>query len=483
LTSSNTNKVTVPASVVISAGQTNAVFDLTIINDLLLDGDQNVSITAVSTDYGAGQAAILVYNTNTATLAVTLPATATKGAGTLTDAGLVSASSVVAANYTVNLASSDTSKLTVPSSVVIPAGQSSVPFDLTVLDDTLIDGPQVVSVTAHVPGWTDGSNSMTILDYHASPDHFVWGVVPSPQVAGQPFNVIITAYDATNNPVNYMLPVNLSAWVAGTAPATNNLLGSPGADESAYLDGEYTFGYSFTPDTNLVVTAVRSYFGDKVSLWTDNGELLASQNVTSVPGTWVETPLADPVVLFAGVTYVVGVHLNNNDTNNDTVYWDDSQPTTFPDGTINQDWYETGDVFPDQPQPGIQILVDVRYGTNVESVPLSPVVSGNFNYGTWSGSVAVLQPAADVTLQSSIPGHSGQSLPFKVLPKLAITAAGGAVVISWPVAATGFILEQTHDLAAGSWTAVTNAPAVVSYNYILTNTPTATATFYRLHQP
>jgi hypothetical protein len=476
LTSSNTNKVTVPSSVVIPAGQTNAVFDLTIINDMLLDGDQNVTITAVATVYGTAQAAILVYNTNTATLTVTLPATATKGAETLTNAGLVSASSIVATNYSVNLVSSDTSKLTVPSSVVISAGQSSVPFNLTVLDNTLIDGPQVVTVTAHVSGWTDGSNSMTILDYHAPPDHFVWSVVPSPQIVGQPFNVTITAYDTNNNQVmNYMQPVNLNAWAPGTAPATNDLLSSPSGDPYSY-SGEYVLGYSFTPSTNLVVTAVRSYFGDKVSLWTDNGMLLASQNVVSVPGTWVETPLTNAVVLLASVTYRVGIHINNA-----TLYWNDNLPATFPDGTINESWSAAGDTFPNSLDSGLY-LVDLRYGTNVESVPISPAMSGNFNYGTWFGNLAVLQPAASVTLQSSIPGCSGQSLPFNVLWALSITPAGKSVAISWPVAATNFILEETHDLAAGPWAAVTNAPAVVDNNYILTNTPTATNTFYRLHQ-
>jgi hypothetical protein len=477
LASSNTNKVTVPSSVVIPAGQTNAVFDLTLIDNTLLDGDQNVSITAVATGYGTAQAMILVHDNDTATLTVTLPATATKGAGTLVNAGLVSASSVVAANYSVNLVSSDTSKLNVPSSVVIPAGQSSVPFNLKVLDNTLIDAPQVVNVTAHVPSWTDGSASMTILDYHAPPDHFVWSVVPSPQIFGQPFNVTITAQDATNNQVNYMLPLNLSAWAPGTALATNTVLGPPVQPDSLIDGFEWTLAYSFTPSTNLVVTSFRYYFGDKVSLWTDSGVLLASKNVVSVPGTWLETPLANPVVLLAGVTYRIGVHENDV-----TYYFDDILQTSFPNGTVNAYWYAWGDTFPNLPDV-VTYYVDLRYGTDVDSVPVSPVVSGNFTNGTWSGSLAVLQPAANVTLQSSIPGHSGQSLPFNALPILTVTAAGGSVVISWPVAATGFSLEQTHDLSAGPWTNVPDSPAVVGAYKIITNTPTATATFYRLYKP
>src|SRR5688572_3968801 len=37
-------------------------------------------------------------------------------------------------------------------------------------------------------------------------------------------------------------------------------------------------------------------------------------------------------------------------------------------------------------------------------------------------------------------------------PVLRITLVGTAAVISWPVEATGFVLEETTNLAAGVWT-------------------------------
>ena len=480
LTSGNTNKVTVPSSVLIPAGQTNAVFDLTIIDNNLLDGGQTVPITATAFMYGTTQAPIVVRDNETTTLAVILPATATKGAGTLANAGTVTMGATAQANITVNLASSDSSKLGVPATVIIPNGQTSAVFNLTIPDNTLIDGPQVVTVTADVPGWTDGSNSISILDYHAPPDHFVWSPVASPQFTGQPFTVTNTAYDNNNYQVNFMLPVNLNAWAPGPGLANRNFLGSPTAQEITPGNGESVVGYSFTPNTNLVATAVRSYFGDKVELWTDGGVLLAAQSVASMEGTWVETVLTNPVVLFAGVTYRVGAHV----TNNGTVYWNDNLQTTFPDGAINASWSIAGDNFPNGPDSG-QYLVDLRYGTNVMSVPMNPVVSGNFNYGVWRGNVAVLQPAASVTVLSSIPGHSGQSLPFSVVnaPKLTILATGGSVVISWPMVPTGFNLYQTYNLSSGPWTGVTNYPAPVGGNNVVTNAPTGTATFYRLRNP
>ena len=484
LTSGNTSAVTVPASVIIPAGQSNAVFDLTIIDDGVLSGDQVTTITATALGYTAAQANITVHDKETTTMSLILPASASKSAGTLSNAGSLSIGVPAGKNITIPLTSSDTSKLIVPANVVIPTGQTSAVFNLTVVDNTLIDGAQLVSVTAYVTGWSGGSNSMSILDYHAPPDHFVWNPVPSPQFAGQPFTVTNTAYDNNNYQVNFMLPVNLSAWAPGTAPvtgpATNNLLGTPTAQEITPGNAECTVGYSFTPGTNLVVTGVLSYFGDKVSLWTDSGVLLAAQPVASVEGTWVGTPLTNQVVLLAGVTYRVAAHV----TNNGTFYWDDNLAATFPNGTINDSWSIAGDAFPNGADSG-QYLVDLRYGTNVVSVPINPVVSGNFNYGVWRGNVAVLQPTANVTLQSSIPGHSGQSLPFTVInaPNLTIVATGGSVVISWPTVPAGFNLYQTYNLSGGSWTAVTNPLATVGGNYVITNTPSGTATFYRLRNP
>lgn len=49
LTSSNTSEVTVPASVVIRAGQTSATFPIGVADNALTDGTRNVTITAVST--------------------------------------------------------------------------------------------------------------------------------------------------------------------------------------------------------------------------------------------------------------------------------------------------------------------------------------------------------------------------------------------------------------------------------------------------
>lgn len=164
LSSSDTSEVMVPPTIIVLAGQTNATFDLPIVDDTELDGDQSATITAAASGYISVNATIIVHDNETATLVVFAPLSATEGQGVLINAGTVTASGPVAADITVNLASSDTTEAIVPSTVTIPNGQSSATFNITIADDNQIDGSQSATITAHVPSWTDGTASITVLD-------------------------------------------------------------------------------------------------------------------------------------------------------------------------------------------------------------------------------------------------------------------------------------------------------------------------------
>src|SRR5439155_19999605 len=123
------------------------------------------------------------------------------------------------------------------------------------------------------------------------------------------FSATITAKDEFNTTVsNYTGIVALSGSRGGRLGA-NRILGDVVANNSG--NGYFTLGYSFTPNTNLLVTHVRHYAGSKVSIWTDTGVLLASQPVASISGTWVETPLSTPLVLSNGSTYRVAFYSGN----------------------------------------------------------------------------------------------------------------------------------------------------------------------------
>ncbi|WP_016878243.1 lamin tail domain-containing protein [Chlorogloeopsis fritschii] len=65
---------------------------------------------------------------------------------------------------TVTLVSSDTSEATVPTTVEIPAGESSVTFDIAAVDDAIADDSQIVALTASANGFTNATANITVTD-------------------------------------------------------------------------------------------------------------------------------------------------------------------------------------------------------------------------------------------------------------------------------------------------------------------------------
>ena len=87
-------------------------------------------------------------------LTVTVPANMTEGDGT--DNGTLSIPGPLGSALTVNLTCSDPTRLTVPSSVTIPAGATTATLPVTVVNTAAMYGPEAVSITAAVTGYNNG---------------------------------------------------------------------------------------------------------------------------------------------------------------------------------------------------------------------------------------------------------------------------------------------------------------------------------------
>ncbi|WP_395753592.1 M36 family metallopeptidase [Prosthecobacter sp.] len=161
LESLDTSEITLPATVTLPAGQTTVTFDVTVVDDAVLDGPQTVQCRALATGYPTATSTSTVTDNDSTTVTVTLPATVTEGA---TAQGTVQFASPTAADLTVTLASSLTARATVPASVVIPAGQSSAAFTITAPDNSIIDGTQIATITATLAGSTPGTATIQVLD-------------------------------------------------------------------------------------------------------------------------------------------------------------------------------------------------------------------------------------------------------------------------------------------------------------------------------
>ncbi|MCA8995628.1 MAG: VCBS repeat-containing protein [Planctomycetaceae bacterium] len=83
--------------------------------------------------------------------------------------GTVTRSANTMADLVVMLTSSDTTEATVPMTVTIPAGKSSVTFDILAVDDIFVDGDKVVTITASAVGPESASATVTIADDEVLP--------------------------------------------------------------------------------------------------------------------------------------------------------------------------------------------------------------------------------------------------------------------------------------------------------------------------
>ena len=162
LTSSDTSELTVPANVVILAGQTNGFFDLTVVDDAELDGSQSATIEASAPGFVLASQAVTVHDNESTTLAIVASSPVDEGAGVVLATLTVSAP--VSTNVTVSLSSSDTTEIQVPAFVVIPSGATSVVFSISVVDESEIDGAQSVTLTAGVTNWNGGVANLTVID-------------------------------------------------------------------------------------------------------------------------------------------------------------------------------------------------------------------------------------------------------------------------------------------------------------------------------
>jgi len=68
-------------------------------------------------------------------------------------------------------------------------------------------------------------------------------------------------------------------------------------------------------------------------------------------------------------------------------------------------------------------------------------------------------------------------------PILSVSATAGQAVISWPVAASGYLLESATTLDnASNWNSVTNIPAMIDFENVVTNAMDGTNRFFRLRR-
>ena len=202
LSSNDTTEATVPASVTIPAGQMSATFDIDAVDDAIVDGTQTVTITASAAAHTDGIGTVDVTDDDVAMLTLTIAAAAIgEGDGAAATTATVTRNTDTTNALTVNLSSDDTTEATVPASVTIPAGQTSATFDIDAVDDAIVDGTQMVTITTSAAAHTDGSDTLDVTDDDFAGfgiDFTLFDNVLSEGGTSSTFSVSLTAAPASN---------------------------------------------------------------------------------------------------------------------------------------------------------------------------------------------------------------------------------------------------------------------------------------------
>jgi hypothetical protein len=156
------SELSVPSSVTIPAGQNSAAFVLTPVHDSVADGAQLVSVGASASGFSSATRNVTVLDVDTPRL--TLSTTSNTLTEALAVAVTVTRDVVSAEPLTVTLASSSPSQLGVGFTVTIPSNQASATFNVTAIDDTLIESPHGYTVTASASNHLSSTAGFTVVD-------------------------------------------------------------------------------------------------------------------------------------------------------------------------------------------------------------------------------------------------------------------------------------------------------------------------------
>jgi Fungalysin metallopeptidase (M36)/Viral BACON domain/Fungalysin/Thermolysin Propeptide Motif len=361
LASSDASEAAVPPSIVIPADASSATFAISFPDDSELDGTQLATITATAATFVPGAASVAVHDTETAVISLDVPATATEGGGALT--GTVNLSAPPAQNVRVALASGEIGDVLVPASVEMPAGQTSVPFVITVVDDGRIDGIVNAPITAHVENWTGATASIAIGDNEAPVL-----AIEAPDVLreGDPVGSGTVSLPGT-------LPVDLVVSLAGSDPS------------------------EATVPASVTIYA---------------GETSASFGITVVDDSLLDG--AQPVTLTASAGGFPENSISTTVTDNDAA--------SFALSPIGPSQIRNAPIPVTLTAHDIDGAIILNYAGTLSftaenpsgSVPCSPATGSGFVDGLWTGNVTIGEFADAVRLTAGIGGITVTSDPFTV---------------------------------------------------------------------
>lgn len=158
----------------------------------------------------------------------TTPSVVLEGSGTLTNQARISILEPLGENLVLQLASSRSSDLSLPSQVTIPAGSTNVAFDLVVGDDALYNGSRTVTLTAQDP---DGRAAIATLEIADNETNTITLIIADSTTET---NGTLPAEVRVTHPVSGDVNVVLTSSLASELTVPNSMVISNGANSGVF---------------------------------------------------------------------------------------------------------------------------------------------------------------------------------------------------------------------------------------------------------
>ena len=198
---------------------------------------------------------------NYSTIQVALPASASEGGSPVF--GTVTLPTPAVGDTEVPLTSSVPARATVPTSVMVLAGQTSANFAVTPGDDSSLNGSVPLAVSASAVGYAQGVGYMAIIDN----ENAILAITPSGSTSftgtyGGPFTPSSGTYTLTNNgntPLTWTESKSSSSWLT-VSPTSGTL--AAGASANVTLTLTATANTTAVGSYSATLTFVNSTTGD-----------------------------------------------------------------------------------------------------------------------------------------------------------------------------------------------------------------------------
>jgi len=225
LSVNDVSEITVPTRVEIPAGQASVTFQVNAKDDAILDGSQSVRIKASSVGFVDGLLTMTV--TDFEQLVLTLDKTVIDERGGKALTTLTRSDIDLLSELTVSITTNDSTEVKIPATVKFLAGEKSIQFQISAINDVEFDGPQQVRIIAIAAGYESDTKLLEVTDDEVLHPWF------------NPVNPLDADGDNTISPLDVLVIINhLNSFGSGqlTLPWTGKFLDTDGDDSVSPLD-------------------------------------------------------------------------------------------------------------------------------------------------------------------------------------------------------------------------------------------------------